>query len=356
MKKLASLLLAALVMATLLPVGAAFGWEEDLGNTLHFGDAITVWELGTWLSFDGSEVVITQKTGEAYYLGLEIAGDIECHAATLELQDGTVYPAEHYTQSADGNICVLLPLYKIPIDEPYRAEFPFVIIRGDTGAFWSLQTYDENGKSIQWMTKANYDATYTPYSPNEPSGIDYLALTTSTPKDEPNTTLSTWAVEPVAAAIAAGLVPQGLQQSYAQATTRAEFCALAVALYENLKGDITGRTTFSDTADVNIEKAAAIGVVAGVGDGRFNPDGALTREQAATMLARLAEALGAPLIAAKPTFGDSASISIWAYDSVGQVQAAGIMGGVGDNLFSPKTAYTREQSIVTLWRLYGMMR
>ena len=63
---------------------------------------------------------------------------------------------------------------------------------------------------------------------------------------------SDWAKAGLSAAIEAGLVPENLQSSYKQATTRAEFAALAVTLYETLKGEITERMTFSDTDDVNV--------------------------------------------------------------------------------------------------------
>lgn len=98
-------------------------------------------------------------------------------------------------------------------------------------------------------------------------------------------TPSSWAAEQVSAAIAENLVPQNLRSSYTQATTRAEFAGLAVALYENVIGDITGRVSFHDTNDVSVQKAAYIGVVNGVGDNSFAPNDMLTREQAATMLA-----------------------------------------------------------------------
>ena len=52
---------------------------------------------------------------------------------------------------------------------------------------------------------------------------------------------SGWAVAQVSAALEAGLVPPSLQQRYTQPITRAEFAALAVALYENQRGEITGR-------------------------------------------------------------------------------------------------------------------
>ena len=167
---------------------------------------------------------------------------------------------------------------------------------------------------------------------------------------------SAWAEVEVIAAIAEGLVPQDLQSKYTQATTRAEFCALAVALYEKMKGVVTERQGFDDTSDVNVEKAAAVGIVNGVGEGRFDPNANLTREQAATMLARLADAVGEPLSKTATTFGDKGSVSDWAVEAVGQVQAAGIMQGIGNNTFAPKDSYTREQSILTVLRLYNYLQ
>jgi len=104
-----------------------------------------------------------------------------------------------------------------------------------------------------------------------------------------------------------------------------------------------------------VEKAAFIGVVNGVGDNKFDPDAQLTREQAATMLSRLADAVGKPLPKQAAAFKDNGDISDWALESVGQMQAAGIMNGVGDNIFAPQDPYTREQSIVTILRLYGIV-
>ena len=167
---------------------------------------------------------------------------------------------------------------------------------------------------------------------------------------------SSWAAEDVSTAIEAGLVPQALQSQYTQATTRAEFCALAVTLYETVTGEvITDRSTFSDTDDVNVEKAAAIDVVNGVGNNLFSPDTQLTREQAATMLSRLADALENPLPEHEATFNDNESISIWAFEAVGQMQVTEIMAGVGNNTFAPKSPYTREQSILTILRLYYVL-
>ena len=168
---------------------------------------------------------------------------------------------------------------------------------------------------------------------------------------------SDWAKDYVADAIKAGIVPEELRYSYQTATTRAEFCALAVALYETVTGnEITERAEFIDTKDVNVEKMAALKVVEGVGGGMFEPNSPLTREQAATMLSRLAETMGQPFPDKESTFADKGNFESWSAARIGQIQAAGIMDGVGNNTFSPKTDYTREQSITTMLRMFNKMK
>jgi len=180
----------------------------------------------------------------------------------------------------------------------------------------------------------------------------------TTPQLPGTDTPSSWAVAQVNSAISAGLVPQNLQSRYTQATTRAEFTALAVALYETVTGRIiTARMTFNDTTDVNVQKMGALGVVTGVGDGNFAPNDTLTREQAAVMLARLSSVMERPLPPThdrQSTFADNEQIAAWARPGVGQIQAAGIMGGVGDNQFDPTGQFTIEQSIITMLRLFEL--
>ncbi|MBR5642452.1 MAG: S-layer homology domain-containing protein [Firmicutes bacterium] len=159
---------------------------------------------------------------------------------------------------------------------------------------------------------------------------------------------SAWAKDIVERAIEQGLVPENLQGNYTKPITRAEFCALAATLYESRNGEITERSTFSDTKDVNVEKLASLGVVAGVGNGKFAPDRQITREQAATMLAALAGVLGKPIEESEPKFADNSDISSWAIPYVGKMQTSGIMNGTGNDRFSPQGSYTREQSIATM--------
>lgn len=163
---------------------------------------------------------------------------------------------------------------------------------------------------------------------------------------------SNWAQNTITQAINSGIVPSHLQKNYQKPITRAEFCSLAVVYYENVTNTtISECATFNDTSDINVQKMAGLGVVNGVGNGCFDPNATLTREQAATMLARLAIAMKNPIQESQPTFSDNLAISSWAQSAVGQMQLSGIMGGVGNNYFDPQSAYTREQSIITMKRM-----
>ena len=89
---------------------------------------------------------------------------------------------------------------------------------------------------------------------------------------------SNWAQEPVWTAQEAGLVPETLNTFYDTAITRAEFCSLAASLYRiweangQLKDITPSSVSFTDCTDEDVLLCASIGVVNGVGDGRFAPD------------------------------------------------------------------------------------
>ena len=170
---------------------------------------------------------------------------------------------------------------------------------------------------------------------------------------------SDWAKPEVDQAITNGLVPLFLRSRYTSPITRAEFAAVATTFYELLMGPIVigEGVSFIDTSDPNVLKTATIGVVQGVGGGRFDPDAEITREQSATMLYRLADACGFSLPSAfESHFADSEKIANWALPAVNAVVAAGIMKGTGDGIFSPDGPYTREQTYLTIDRLDGWIK
>lgn len=177
---------------------------------------------------------------------------------------------------------------------------------------------------------------------------------------------SSWAQAEVAEARQKGLIPQELDSQYQTNITRAQFCHLAAALLEQktgremeeiLAGSGASPLTFTDTQDPIVSMLSALGVVNGKGNGLFEPQADITREEAAVMLWRLAQQLGTvEPNRSQITFSDAGQISSWAKQAVSVISACeyngnAIMNGTGNNQFSPRQQYTREQAILTMLRL-----
>lgn len=184
---------------------------------------------------------------------------------------------------------------------------------------------------------------------------------------------SAWARGEVEEAIALSFVPQELQEDYQVNITRAEFAEVAMDFvieqfnYDKsyfLNGmdhtDADGNPisvdygVFSDTQDGDVEWAHAFGIVEGRGDGSFDPDAPITRQEAAVMLLRAYAVYAgeAPSPDAADSFRDGDEIAPWASESVAVINGWGVMDGPGDGAFSPNGYYTREQCFLTFLRLY----
>ena len=194
--------------------------------------------------------------------------------------------------------------------------------------------------------------------------MDGVMLPTPQKPREPIDSASEWAKDSIKKAVAAGFVPSDLQGSYRNNISRGEFCRMAVAYIEAKKGvgiaaylkegDIdVDANAFTDTQDMNILSAYALGIVSGTGGGKFNPDGPITREQAAVMARNMQKALGID-VGSPPSagFADADKISGWSKEAVDYVFANGIMNGKDGNTFDPKGSYTREQAIITFLRVF----
>ena len=170
--------------------------------------------------------------------------------------------------------------------------------------------------------------------------------------------VSAWAEETVSAAASAGLVPKSMQQNYSSPITRQEFATLAVhalalawnAAPEELLSEEQA-SPFTDTTDPYITAVYDFGVIQGRGDGTFDPQGNLTRQEAARVLAGTFALAGGTLPTAELDYADAEAIADWAKTAAAQLNVLGIMQGVGENRFAPQESYTKEQSIVTFWRL-----
>jgi hypothetical protein len=90
--------------------------------------------------------------------------------------------------------------------------------------------------------------------------------------------------------------------------------------------------------------AAANRIVSGVGDNVFAPSLAITRQEMAVILANYIAFADISLNeGAAVTFADAGDIASWAQAAVNQFAAAGLIAGVGDNLYAPLKTATRAE-------------
>ena len=88
--------------------------------------------------------------------------------------------------------------------------------------------------------------------------------------------------------------------------------------------------------------AAEKGIVTGYGNGRFNPDDDITREQLAVMLWRYA---GSPAAAeGELNFSDADKTSSWALEAMRWATEKGIINGKGSGILDPNGKATRAQA------------
>lgn len=183
-----------------------------------------------------------------------------------------------------------------------------------------------------------------------PQGKNLVRCVFDTPSD--------WAKADVDTAIENGLVPLSQQERYRKNITREDFCEIAYELpiiQNALKNDDLKDAYFTDTENEKILSMCGLGIIEGVGDDRFAPDAFITREEAAVILSRIYSIYNSDTAPSDFIYDDHDNISDWAAEAIYKMRSAGIMNGVSDTKFSPKSNYTTEQSIVTILRLYNLI-
>ena len=162
---------------------------------------------------------------------------------------------------------------------------------------------------------------------------------------------------------AAGLVTESNDSYFTFRITRRRFAELAANLVEKVTGQTiipAAEGTFTDTDDLWVRKAAAIGLVNGLDDGsRFSPNGYINREQVAALLCRTIQYLeketGQKVLIEEGSlegYADVGQVSDWAVDAVAVLNANGILQGTSGTSLSPKGTTTVEQGILLAIRAY----
>ena len=170
---------------------------------------------------------------------------------------------------------------------------------------------------------------------------------------------SQWAEESLVSADEAGLLPNFFADRDLTANiSRIDFCHLAYKMLEqkSLISDNNVKSSFADTDDNEVAFLANSGIINGRSETKFAPNDDITREEAAVILTNTAEFMDVKedITLFDTVFSDYDTVSDWAKESVRKMDSLGIMRGVGDNNFSPKSNYTMEQSAVTMLKLFNL--
>ena len=169
--------------------------------------------------------------------------------------------------------------------------------------------------------------------------------------------MSDWAKPYVDKAKQYGILPDYLYCNYQHNITRAEFCTLLTNLLEQTTGEsidaiieqygLQIKSEYSDVSYYYVTCMTQLGIVSGIGKNKFNPLGEITRQEAAVMLKRTADIIGAETNKdISVSEGDS-----WAKEGIAFAIKNNIMSGTGDN-FDAYGKFTKEQALTTLVRFY----
>lgn len=136
-----------------------------------------------------------------------------------------------------------------------------------------------------------------------------------------------------------------------KAVTRAEFATFAVRLL-GLKPVKNNISPYSDTRTTawyygNVSAMTNLSILEGKGQGTFQPNASITREEAAALLVRMLKQTSGSTGLLSTTYVDASDISVWAKPYVQKVYQLGLMRG-SDGLFRPQDQVTREEAAVML--------
>ena len=136
----------------------------------------------------------------------------------------------------------------------------------------------------------------------------------------------------------------------ASSVTRGQVAQIFYRLLKEQK--VSSKSTFTDVPDTlwcaeAVNALASLGIVEGVGNGKFAPNQPITRAEFVTICARFTQ-----VSASGETFTDVPA-SHWAFDAISTAASFGWVNGVGNGQFAPNQHITRAQAAVLLNRLRG---
>lgn len=230
-------------------------------------------------------------------------------------------------------------------------------VMGGEGGQAGWQRYVENQKKL-WSPGNTYYESALKATPEKDSTRDTYAVAAD---KFVWAKVSDWARTDVQEASNAGLIDVNLLGvDYSATVNREQFASIAVKLAEKMTGkSITPAPsgTFADTDSEYARKAYAAGITTGVSANAFDPNGSLNRQQMATFLYRALQYVkqnsDTEYTVYTPKLGnytDGAQVADWATQSMGFMNALGLIKGVTDTTLAPTAGCTVEQALIVAYR------
>ncbi|MEE1013477.1 MAG: S-layer homology domain-containing protein [Clostridia bacterium] len=172
---------------------------------------------------------------------------------------------------------------------------------------------------------------------------------------------SYWATDAVEGAMKFSIISEQFsQKSYQGSISRGDFINVAVNLYATITAENVSthaNNPFTDTTDPFPNMAYYAGIVSGDGEGHFNPQGTLTRQELCKIITSLLDSAGVlgPYFPSENVFEnvtDADQIASWAKNHVAFMMDNNLMAGDDEGTFRPNDPVTREEAAIIAYRCF----
>jgi len=222
----------------------------------------------------------------------------------------------------------------------------------------NLVVYDAAGAVVP---RSIYKDGYMYVNTNSIAGTFTIAEAAQAAFEDISNATHNWAMTAVNSLNARGII-RGVGNNIFEpnrSVTRAEFTKMIISMFNVYDPKASAKFTDVNGADwfnSYVGTAQALGVTNGYEDGSFRPNDTISREEMSTMLYRAAEVLSVKIEAqtAASDFADDWNIQGYAKIPVYKMRAAGILNGVGNNEFDPKSDCSRAQAAVAINNMFGV--
>lgn len=219
----------------------------------------------------------------------------------------------------------------------------------------------DDAVKLSYLRNDFYDSTEGVYGGaqwNVSTARDFLKL----PSEQ-------WAQSAIKVAAAKSLVPYEFTNIYEKNITREEFAELLANLivvagnyasmdaYMNATGTVYLTGNFSDCVgrSETIDQLFAIGIISGRTETLFEPDGAVSRQEAAAVMTRVANLFMYVGTNDKLNCTDKSGVADWANFYVRWILDKGIMTLDDGGYFYPGDSMSVQQAIAAVSRLYDLV-